>query len=73
MNLFQCGIDVCSVVCVVEDCFFHASGCFFLRLYIVVGVCGILIFVLSVIRVVGGIKLCVFRRVYIVCWCLLCT
>ena len=40
------------------------------------GVCGVVIFVLSVIRVVGGFPLwvvCVFRGVDVVCLCLLCT
>ena len=42
----------------------------------IVGVCGVVIFVLSVMRVVGGVPLlvvCVFRRVDVVCLCLLCT
>ena len=40
------------------------------------GVCGVVIFVLSVMRVVGGVPLwvmCVFRRVDVVCLCLLYT
>ena len=39
------------------------------------GVWGVVIFVLSVMRVVGGVPLwvvCVFRRVDVVCLCLLC-
>ena len=39
------------------------------------GVWGVVIFVLSVMRVVGGLPLwvvCVFRRVDVVCLCLLC-
>ena len=40
------------------------------------GVCGVVIVVLSVMRVVGGVPFlveCVFRRVYVVCLCLLYT
>ena len=40
------------------------------------GVWGVVIFFLSVMRVVGGIPLwvvCVFRHVDVVCLCLLCT
>ena len=56
-------VNVCSVVCVVVCC-------------LLVGVWGHVIFVLSVMRVVGGVHLwvvCVFRRVDVVCLCLLCT
>ena len=62
-------VNVCGVVCVV---------CF-LRLGVVccvVVVWGVVIFVLSVMCVVGGVPLwvvCVFRRVDVVCLCLLCT
>ena len=62
-------VNVCGVVCVVVC---------FLRLGVVccvVGVWGVVIFVLSVMRVVGGVPLwvvCVFRRMYVVCLCLVC-
>ena len=51
----------------------------FLRLGVVcsvVGVWGVVIFVLSVMRVVGGVPLwvvCVIRPVDVVCLCLVCT
>ena len=63
-------VNVCGVVCVVVCCLFLTSGC-----CDVVGVWGGVIFVLSVMRVVGGVPLwisCVFSRVD-VCWCLLCN
>ena len=68
------GVNVCSVVCVVVCCLFLTSGC--CLLCCVVGVWGVVIFVLSVMRVVGGVPLwvdCVFLRVYVVCLCLLYT
>ena len=61
------GVGVCVNVCVV-CCLFLTSGVLF-----VVGVwCGV-IFVLSVMRVVGGVLLwvvCVFRHVDVVCLCI---
>ena len=65
-------INVCGVVCVV-CCLFLTSGCCLLCCD-VVGVWGIVNFVLSVMRVIGGVPLwvvCVFCRVDVVCLCLL--
>ena len=65
-------VNVCDVVCVVLCCLFLTSGCCLLCCD-VVGVWGVVIFVLSVMRVVGGVPLwvgCVFRRVDVVCLCL---
>ena len=45
-------------------------------LYSVVDVWGVVIFGLSVMRVVEVVLfwvICVFRRVDVVCWCILCT
>ena len=64
-------VNVCCVVCVVICYLFLTSGC-----CSVVGVWGVVIFVLSVMRVVGCVPLwveSVFRRVYVVCLCLLYT
>ena len=49
-------------------------SCVWVLLCSVVGVCGVVEFVLSVMRIVGGVLLwvvSVFCRVYVVCWCLL--
>ena len=65
------GVGVCVSVCVVVCFFFLTSGC-----CDVVGVWGVVNFVLSVMRAVGGVSLwvvCVFRRVDGVCLCLLYT
>ena len=69
-------VDVCGVVCVVcclfltsGCCLFLTSGCCLLCCD-VVGVWGVVIFVLSVMRVVGGVPLwieCEFCRVNVVC------
>ena len=68
-------VNVCSVICVVVCCLFLTSGCSLLCCS-VVGGWGVVIFVLYVMRVVGGVPLwveCVFRRVEVVCLCLLYT
>ena len=68
-------VNVCGVVCVVVCYLFLTSGCCFLCSDVVV-VWGGVIFVLSVMHVIGGVPLwveCVFRRVDVVCLCLLCT
>ena len=65
------GVGVCVNVGVVVCCLFLTSGC-----CDVVGVWGVVIFVLSVMHVVGGVPLwvvCVFRRVDVVSLCLFCT
>ena len=49
-------VDVCGVVCVVVCCLFLTSGCCLLC-FNVVGVWGVVIFVLSVMRVVVGVPL----------------
>ena len=72
-------VNVCDVVCVIVCCLLFVS--YFWVVYVVlrcsvVGVWGIVMFVLSVIRVVGGVPfwvMFVFRRVDVVCWCLLGT
>ena len=67
-------VNMCGVVCVVVYCLFLTYVCCLLCCD-VVGMC-VVIFVLSVMRVVGGVSLwveCVFRRVYVVCLCLLYT
>ena len=68
-------VNVCGVICVVVCLFFLTSECCLLFCD-VVSVWGVVIFVLSVTHVVGGVPLwavCVFRRVNVVCLCLLCT
>ena len=49
-------VNVCGVVCVVVCCLFLTSGCCLLCCD-VVGVWVVVIFVLSVMRVVGGVPL----------------
>ena len=66
-------VNVCGVVCVVVCCLFLTSGCCLLCCG-VVGVWVVVIYVLFVMRVVGGVPLwveCVFRHVDVVCLCLL--
>ena len=68
-------VSVCGVVCVVVCCLFLTSGSCLLCCD-VVGVWGVVICVLSVMRIVGGVPLWVkyvFLRVYVVCLCLLYT
>ena len=64
------GVGVCGVVCVVVCCLFLMSGCCLLCSVVAVGVWGFVIFVLSVMHVVG---VYVFHRVDVVCLSLLCT
>ena len=71
----EVSVNVCAVVCVVVCYLVLTSGCCLLCCD-VVGVWGVVIVVLSVMRVVGGVPLwvvCVFRRVDVVFLCLLCT
>ena len=59
----------CGVVCVVVCCLFLTCVCCLLH-------CSVVIFVLSMMRVVGGVPSwveCVFRHVDVVCLCLLNT
>ena len=63
-------VNACGV-CVVVCCLFLTAGC-----CDVVGVWVVVIFILSLMRVVGGVPLwveCVFRRVDVVCLYLLYT
>ena len=69
------GVGVCVNVCVVVCCLFLTSGCCLLCCSVVC-VWGVVIFVLYVMGVVRGVPLwvvCVFRRVDVVCLCLLYT
>ena len=69
-------VNVCGVVCVVVCLFFYVWVLSVVLWCSVVGVWGVASFVLSVMRVVGGVPLwvvCVFRRVDVVGLCLFCT
>ena len=81
VNVFHVCLDFCVVydVWVCVNVYGVVCVVCFLRLCVVccsvVGVWGIVMFILSVMYVVGGVSLwvaCVFRRVD-VCLCLLCT